>query len=75
MSRDLAIGDCGVVETQSYQKFQITNPKFQTNHNDQSASGGPNPFWSLKLGTRPQGGESGGPILEFGAWNLRFYYA
>ena len=25
----------------------------------------PNLFWSLKLGTRPQGGESGGPILEF----------
>jgi hypothetical protein len=22
-------------------------------------------FGSLKLGTRPQGGESGGPILEF----------
>ena len=35
-------------------------------------------FWSLKLGTRPQGGESGGPILEFviylrfGAWDLLF---
>ena len=35
-------------------------------------------FWSLKLGTRPQGGESGGPILEFGiylgfgAWDLGF---
>jgi hypothetical protein len=25
----------------------------------------PNMFGSLKLGTRPQGGESGGPILEF----------
>ena len=24
----------------------------------------PNMFGSLKLGTRPQGGESGGPILE-----------
>ena len=22
-------------------------------------------FWSLKLGTHPQGGVSGGPILEF----------
>jgi len=25
----------------------------------------PNMFGSLELGTRPQGGESGGPILEF----------
>ena len=37
-------------------KFQITNLKYQTNHNDQSASGGPNLFCVL--------------VIEY--WNLRF---
>jgi hypothetical protein len=32
------------------EKFQNTNLKYQTNHNDQSASGGPNLFWSLNIG-------------------------
>ncbi|RLA91942.1 MAG: hypothetical protein DRG34_01390 [Deltaproteobacteria bacterium] len=47
-------------------KFQITKLKYQTNHNDQNSKFETCfLFWSLKLGTRPQGGESGGPILEF----------
>jgi hypothetical protein len=45
---------------------EIPNHKYQTNHNDQNSKFQTCfLFWSLKLGTRPQGGESGGPILEF----------
>jgi len=39
-------------------KFQITNHKYQTNHNNQSASGGPN----LSC------------VLDIEYWNLRFVY-
>ncbi|NIQ87774.1 MAG: hypothetical protein GWN93_01210 [Deltaproteobacteria bacterium] len=47
-------------------KIQITNHKYQTNPNDQNSKFQTCfLFWSLKLGTRPQGGESGGPVLEF----------
>jgi hypothetical protein len=57
-----------------HQKFQITNIKQITMTKIVRAWLG-----LPTLGTRPQGGESGGPILEFeiclkfGSWNLGFH--
>jgi hypothetical protein len=46
-------------------KFQITNRKYQTNHNDRSASGGPNLHIILRK-------ENFKYVWVIEYWNLRF---
>jgi hypothetical protein len=54
------------MECENKQKFQITNHKFQANHNDQNSKFQAC-FCHLIL--------EFGILLEFGAWDLRFYKA
>jgi hypothetical protein len=55
-SKALAVKITSAFGVLDYQKFEITNHKCQTNHNDQSACGGPNLFSVL--------------VIEY--WNLKF---